>query len=318
MIVRTFSLIIMSLVAGVAAAQSNSTPNSSAAVNEARVHFERGVELYRESSFDAALAEFERSNQLAPNPKILYNLAQVQAERHEYVAAVELLTKYLQSGGDDIPAERRRAVAEDMEKLRQRTAELTIEVSVDGADLFVNDVAIGRSPWTKPVHVNAGTCRVRAEKAGYAAKTQTITVAGADRPRVQLQLIQTPVLAQHSTRQQTITESNMTPFWLSLGATVVLGGTTAVLGGLTVNADHDLDQALNRFPARSESIDSSRRKLKTMAALTDGFGAATIVAAGTAIYFLIAPPEHTETVPDPGIHARISPHPSGLAVSGTF
>src|SRR5690349_10373833 len=50
----------------------------------ARVHFARGVEHYDEGNFDAALAEIERAYQLEPsNYKLLYNLAQVQMERHD-------------------------------------------------------------------------------------------------------------------------------------------------------------------------------------------------------------------------------------------
>jgi hypothetical protein len=55
-----------------------------------------------------------------------------------------------------------------------------------------------------------------------------------------------------------------------------------------------------------------------MATLTDVFGAATIVAAGTAVYFLVAAPEHTEVAPTSGLHARVTPTPTGLRVSGTF
>jgi tetratricopeptide (TPR) repeat protein len=311
---RAFVLIIVSLVACVASAQ-----NGSGSVSEARVHFDRGVELYREGSLDAALAEFERSNQLAPNYKILYNLAQVQAERHQYVAAVKLLTEYLQTGGNDIQPERRQLVTADLEKLRQRIASLSVEVNVDGAEVFVNDISVGRSPLPDPVLVNVGTCRVRAEKSGHPSQMKTITVAGADRPRVKLELVAGPVVAQQAPRPTTtITTSDMTPFWISLGATVVLGGATAVFGALTLSANQELDQALDHFPAQEDAVESARQDVKTMAALTDGFAAATIVGAGFAVYFLIAPPEDTEVVPATGVHARISPLPTGLAVSGTF
>jgi hypothetical protein len=191
-------------------------------------------------------------------------------------------------------------------------------VSVAGAEVFVNDVSVGRSPLQEAVLVNVGTCRVRAEKAGYVTKLETIQVAGADRPRIELNLAAAPVVAQHGARQETIKSADMTPFWISLSATVVLGGATGVFGALALSANHDLDHQLNQFPAQRDSIDSTRQKVKTMAALTDAFGAATIVAAGSALYFLIAPPEHTEVVPVSGVHARLSPAPNGLALSGTF
>jgi hypothetical protein len=91
-----------------------------------------------------------------------------------------------------------------------------------------------------------------------------------------------------------------------------------VFGALALNANHDLDQALDHYPTTSEDLNSKRSKLRTMAGLTDGFGAGAIVAAGAAVYFLIVPPEHTEVVPTSGVHARISPTPTGMSVSGTF
>jgi hypothetical protein len=267
----------------------------------------------------ASTRPFERSNQIAPNYKILYNLAQVQAERHQYVAAVKLMTEYLQVGGGEIPAERRQIVAQDMEKLRQRIVALTVEVSVDGAEVFVDDVSVGRSPLPEPVLVNVGSLRVRAEKVGYGSSVQTLTVAGADRRRVELKLVATPSLAQHPAQPTTtITTRNMTPFWVSVGTAVVLGGTTAVFGVLALGANDELDQALGEFPADPDKVDESRQKLNTMATLTDAFGAASIVAAGVGVYFLISPPEDTEVVPATGVHARLSATPSGLLLNGTF
>jgi hypothetical protein len=168
------------------------------------LHFERGVDLYREGSFDAALAEFQRTGQLAPNYKILYNLTQVQAERHESVIAVQFLTEYLQKGGSEIQAERRQSVMQDLEKLRQRISPLTVEVSVEGAEVFVNDVLAGRSSLTGSVPVNVGTCRVRAE-IGFLTRSQTVNSVGGESSRIALTLVPGAPVVQRSTEQRTIT-----------------------------------------------------------------------------------------------------------------
>lgn len=310
MILRALVLVVASLMASVASAQGGGAPS------EARVHFDRGVELYQEGSFDAALAEFERAHEISPNYKILYNIAQVQAERHEYVAAVKLFNEYLRAGASLVSAERRQAVEGDIEKLRQRIATLAIDANVTGAEVFVNDESVGKTPLEEAVLVNAGTCRVRVEKAGYSAKARTLTVTGAERARISFELDAAPTLTSRTT---TIETTNTTPFWISLGATVVLGGTTAVVGALTLGANHDLDTQLDRTPADKNAIESARNKVTTMAGLTDGFGAATAVAAGATLYFLIWPSKHTEVVPAPGaVHASLAPTPTGVALSGTF
>jgi tetratricopeptide (TPR) repeat protein len=323
MLFHALILIVLSLVPCAVSAEEPAVaaPASSAAMTEARVHFNRGVDLYREGSYDAAKAEFERANALAPNYKLLYNLGQVQAERHEYVSAVKLLTEYLERGGAEINPERQAAVAQDLEKLKQRIAALTVDVNVEGAQVFIDDESRGTSPLRDPILVNAGTVRVRVEKEGYASVSQTITVAGVDQPRIILVLkpsspVQPSAASEPGPR--TVVTHNLAPFWASLCATVVLAGATATFGILTSSADDKLDEQLNRFPARSKDLESARSKLRTMAALTDGFGAGTLVAAATAVYFLASPPEHTEVVPTVGAHARLTPTLTGVSLSGEF
>src|SRR5688572_22988168 len=70
-------------------------------------HFERGIELYQEGSLDAALVEFERAYESVPDYRVLYNLAQVQTQRGEYVEAIVLFERYLREGGAGIDTERR-------------------------------------------------------------------------------------------------------------------------------------------------------------------------------------------------------------------
>jgi tetratricopeptide (TPR) repeat protein len=294
---------------------------------EARVHFDRGVELYREGSYDAALAEFERTNELAPTYKIIYNIAQVQAERHEYAASLKLLREYLRRGGSEINADRREAVQNDINKLKQRVAELSVVADVDGAELFLNDVSVGRLPLSEPVLVNIGSCRVRLEKAGYVPARQTIAVAGGDRQRIALKLVPSQPLsaAALSGGSQTTASTgdgiqpNLTPFWISVSTAVALGAATGAFGALASGANGALDRELNQLPAHPSDVSAARSKLKTFAALTDSFAAGTILAAGAAVYFFIDPPQsEREHEPGSAIHARLGPSGSGFALTGSF
>src|SRR6188768_2257405 len=113
-------LAITSTSALAAAEPAAPAAGSASATTEARERFQRGVSLYREGSFDAALAEFRRAYEIAPNYRILYNLAQVQVERHDSVAALTLFGQYLQQGDTEIDAERRAQVERDMQSLRGR------------------------------------------------------------------------------------------------------------------------------------------------------------------------------------------------------
>jgi tetratricopeptide (TPR) repeat protein len=293
----------------------------------AAAHFEKGVELYREGSLDAALVEFERAYELIPSYRLLYNLAQIQAERHEYTTAVSLFEKYLAAGGDQISEARRNEARAEIEKLGTRISYLSVESNVEGAQLFVDDVQVGRLPLAAPVPVNSGVCEVRLEKPGYLPTRQRLKVAGGERPRLNLTLV-----ANDGTRAAgaAASSANYLPFWISSAATLACAGATLGLG-LTANAaDRDLDAALHRFPAQEGALDDARSQLKLYAALTDAFAAASVVGLGVALYFLIDPPLSARAPEgalrqsragarrEPARSVRISPSQRGVGLRATF
>ena len=83
-----------------AAPEQKAAPAESAKLDDAQRRFQRGIELYKESDFDAALVEFKRAYELVPSYKILYNLGQVSYQRHDYASALRYFRQYLEEGGD--------------------------------------------------------------------------------------------------------------------------------------------------------------------------------------------------------------------------
>src|SRR5262245_54716328 len=82
-------------------------PNNSEA---GRGHFDRGVDYYRDGNINAALIEFKRAYEAAPNYRVLFNLGQVANALNDYVEAQRYFQRYLQDGGAEIDAERRAEV----------------------------------------------------------------------------------------------------------------------------------------------------------------------------------------------------------------
>src|ERR1700679_4128277 len=74
---------------------------------DARSHFTHGVELFKEADFRAALIEFQRAYDAAPNYKVLYNLGQTSLELQDYAGALKAFRGYLDGGANQIPAARR-------------------------------------------------------------------------------------------------------------------------------------------------------------------------------------------------------------------
>src|SRR6478609_3372438 len=98
------------MVSGSAARADDTKPPNKEAIEEATKHFKRGVELFKESDFGGALAEFRRAQLLAPNFHVLYNLGQTCFELQNYPEALRAFEAYLSEGGTKVSKDRRALV----------------------------------------------------------------------------------------------------------------------------------------------------------------------------------------------------------------
>src|SRR5512132_1338131 len=136
------------LVAPLAASAQPAPPfaKKGAAPDEGREHFTRGVALFREGDYRAALVEFRRAYEISHNYRALYNIAQTEFEVQDYAGARSSFQKYLTEGGAEIEAGRRAEVEADIKKLAARVARIEIKTNTEGADILVDDVVIGQAP----------------------------------------------------------------------------------------------------------------------------------------------------------------------------
>ncbi len=315
---RTYGLVLISLLAWPWQAAAVPAEAPAGAPSLGREHFQRGVELYRDGNFDSAAAEFSRAYELTSDYRLLYNMGQVQAERHDYVAAIGLLEKYLTQGGDEIDPTRRADVSRDLATLRQRTAELWVSSNVDDAELWINDSQVESLPLRSSVVINSGVCRVRIEKRGYQSATHTLIVAGGDKPRVELPLVATVAPPPQPAAEARAPASDNTALWFGVAGTAVSGGLAVGFAVMTRNADERLDRELGYFPVRAGALAAARTRLKTVAVLTDAFTATTAVAAGLSLYLLFSSSsEQTQESPGP-VGLRVVPDRSGVWLLGGF
>jgi PEGA domain len=278
-------------------AQAQGTEDADAA--RAAVRFQRAVELYREGSYEGALAEFSKAYQVSPSYLVLYNIAQTQYALHDFVGAYKSLMQYMAEGGGDIPADRRAQVDDMTVKLVGRIAHLQISTNVSGADVRVDDVGVGVSPLPGPVPVNVGTHKVSASKAGSSEAVRVLTVAGRESVKVELQISMplassanlTPSAGSSITPLFAKTQSPTAPSRIgvivSLSTTAALAVGTGVFGYLALGAQKKLNDQLNVYPNTKSNIEDARANSKHYGYLTDAFGCATIVSGGVALYLAI-------------------------------
>lgn len=300
---------------GVSSWAGAAEPVNRGSTAEASTHFNRGVELYREGNLDASLAEFARANELAPNYRLLYNMAQVQSERHEYVRAIELMMQYLAQGGSEIAPARRKEVEQEQVRLRERVAMLWVTTDAAQATLWINDQRVATLPLREPVLLNAGIARLRIEAEGRKTYTKDLNVAGGDRPRLELALEATPMPGDVLTRREP--KIDYAPVWGAGAATAALAIGTVTFGVLASKANRELDRQLDAFPGDGRAIGDARSRLRTFAGLTDGFAVATLLASGAGVYFLVSP--RYEAAPgDPSAPLRVSAALGSVTLDGTF
>ncbi len=327
MITRTHTWLIgltMLLAVPALAADSTPKPSAEATTEAARASFQRGVELFHEGNFEAALAEFRKANEIAPSYRILYNIAQTCFEVHDYVSALKYYKQYLADGGAEISPARKSSVEEIIQKLNTRIAFVEISVNVDGAQVSVDDVPIGISPLEGTVPLNPGARRISASKAGLPAATRTITMAGSDRQSVALTLRDPAGLAQAPSDPTLAAASYDGPptssnaaLVTSLAATGVCAVTAGIFGWLAVGAKDDLDRDLNTFNVSASQLDNHRSRLRTFALVTDIAAAATLVSGGVSLYFaLTRSSKDKPQVGKPSPFVALSPTPTGVALHG--
>jgi PEGA domain len=330
---RISSLLLFAVMLGATPAFAQAKPAPAVGdLDEARQRFQRGVELYKEGSFDAALAEFNKAYELAPNYRVLFNLAQVQNERHDYVSALQDFQKYLDQGGTEISADRRDQVNKEITALKSRVAELTITADVDGAEVLVDGVSSGTLPLSEPVLVSAGVRQLQVKKAGYETSTRTETIAGGDNARFdfKLQAIPSasatptvattpPVFSQTdgSGPTETADHSSNVPFWVTLASTTLLAGGAVTFGVLTNSANSRLDHELNSFPASQSGINDARSTLKRDALITDVLTGTAVVSGGFCVFFALHGP-HGKSTQAAQTTLRVGPAGPGVRMLGTF
>lgn len=305
------------------------------ATEKARARFFQGVELYKEGSFEAALAEFKQAYQLSPSYRVLFNVGQTYFELHDYANSYLTLKEYVQRGGDELSTNRRAQVDELFQKLEKRIARIDVDCNVDGADIRVDEISAGISPLPLPILVNSGPRRVSAVKAGYPVTAQIVTVAGGEEVKLRLEML---AISDGPTKPATgapnpIVKSPMEtlesaptkrPRRTMLATSVVAASTcavaTGVFGWLLLAAKNDFDAEVSKTPYSRTKAEDLRSKALTYQYLTDGFGIATLLAGGAALYLALSDSSSPTQPQNSSLKQTVAVAPSvgGIVVHGRW
>jgi len=255
------------------------------AADEARARHRRGIQLFDEGDFRLALLELERAYALHPSYRVLYNIAQVHYQLGEYAKALTAFEQYLKEGGAEVAASRRAEVEADLATLRTRVGTLSVRVSVDGAELALNDQPLGRAPLDRAL-VDAGTLKVQASRPGYVTATRVVKLAGGDSAVVQIEL-------EKATADVVVTTDRMsavaTGSWIATGALAAAAvGFGVAANGAKNRYEDKLASPIDGSPAEASADLERRRSLVTgLAITTDALIVTTVVGVGVSLYLTL-------------------------------
>lgn len=153
---------------------------------EAATHYQRGISLYKESNYSAALSEFKAAYQAVPSWEVLFNLGLCQRRLFQYGPAIRSFDRYLAEGGAKVPADRRAAVDQELQQIRALTATVAIIVKGASAKLLIDGEPAGDTPLSELVLLGPGKHLVRAEREGCAPDEKTIEVVSGQAQAVEL------------------------------------------------------------------------------------------------------------------------------------
>jgi hypothetical protein len=143
---------------------------------DAVAHFDLGVALYKEGNYSGALAEFETSYKITPNPGVLYNIGLAHQRLFQIPEAVAALRRFLDEQ-PDAPADKRASAAAIVADLENLLAPVTFDISPAGAQLSIDDRPAGKAPLAAPLVLAAGRHRIVVEADGHRVERREIVVA---------------------------------------------------------------------------------------------------------------------------------------------
>jgi len=339
------SVLLCSMV-GLSAPERVARADEPSAQAEGRAHFRSGVDFFKDGDYRAAMIEFKRAYELAPNYKVLYNLGQTSLELQDYAFALRSFERYLADGGREILAARRAKIEGEIEKLRRRVARVEVTTNVPDAEVFVDDVSVGRTPLPAPLAIGAGRRKISAVKSG-GTTVRIIDVVGGDSTTLSLEIVEPtsgpsagtiallPPQPPEATRPLAVApESPRAPpsapsipvpthevspekTGLSIGitATGALGAGAVATGILALSAKKDFDNTIARYGVDAQAVSDARSKTRTLALVTDVLAGATVLAGGITVIVAVRGGSSSKERAR-AMHVDVTP--GGLVAAGTF
>src|SRR5580704_6222741 len=178
-------LILLVALGAIVATRADADPPDSP-TKQAAEHFDRGVAMYGEADYRAALVEFKKAYEIAPNAAVLYNLGQTYYQLQNYAEALSAFEQYMQQSGESPSHEAEVRAA--IKTLKARVGKVMVTTNVPGAEITVDDELAGKAPMSAAIDVSIGHRKITVLHNGQNPETRYVDVAAGDLVKLEIDL----------------------------------------------------------------------------------------------------------------------------------
>jgi hypothetical protein len=292
---------MLAIVAITDASHARPTPCSGEPAECGKQEFGAGIKAYQAGEFRLAALHFERAHGHRAHPVVLFNWALANTRDGKPVEALKQLEQVL--ADEATPSELRPKVEAERDKAARNVARVVVDAAGTRIELFIDDVA---RPGDPPVGVvNPGPHQVRVLIDGKLTITRGVDVRAGETLRLTVDQSREIVVggagaggtsgagggsAGGDGGSTAAGPKPLAPVWfyVSVGATVVLGGATVWSGLDTKSAFDDYERDLPRLSQAqvNSRVDDGHAKETRTNVLLGATSVAGVATAALGLFFV--------------------------------
>ncbi len=155
---------------------------------DAKAAYDAGKLLFGDGDYAGAEIKFKAAYDASGDPRLLWNMAACEKSQRHYARTEALVREYVDKGGAQLTEQDRADAKALLETIDSFTVKLTLTVNEEGAEVFIDDAPVGKTPLAKPVVVDIGSRKIVVRKDGFKDFEQQIPVGGAATAKLDVKL----------------------------------------------------------------------------------------------------------------------------------
>lgn len=280
---------------------------------EAKERFEKGVSLFKDEDFEAALVEFRAAYNAKPHFAVRYNVGICLFKLHRYTEAALELKAYLEEGGKKVPKGKKKEVRAILKELESLVGTLMVTCPVEGAEVWVDGEYRGKVPFMVPLKLDVGQHRVEVSAEGYETEVKTVDVPGGKEVSVEFELEESE---EETVEPEPEGKKKLNPaiFWSGVGLTGGISLIAIITGSVALKREKEY--ARMEYTDDWQSFRTSTRQLTIATDLLWGLAGASLISTIIVAFYTDFGRKKDET-PEVGLSPPVL-GPGGLVLEGRF